>query len=61
MAEKNSCQSNKVGLGIVFGSMAGVLIGAITGEMGLWIAIGTAMGICFGAAFSNCESKDDEE
>jgi hypothetical protein len=27
--------------------------------MGLWISIGTAMGVCFGSAFSSNASEDE--
>ena len=56
--DPSSKSENNGGLGLVLGSSFGVLIGSITGQMGLWICIGTAMGICFGSAFSSNASED---
>lgn len=59
--EKCESDSSNVGLGLVFGSSFGVIVGSITGDIGFWVAIGTGLGICFGAAFSSSKEFTEED
>jgi len=51
-----------IGISLVAGSSIGVVVGAITGNIGFWIAIGTGIGIVIGAAIAaRRESQEAEE
>tara|TARA_B100000809_G_C15043184_1_gene496328 strand:+ start:683 stop:904 length:222 start_codon:yes stop_codon:yes gene_type:complete len=56
-----SCLAPWIIGGAALGIIVEVLIGDVTGQLGIWISIGTAMGICFGTAFSsNSTSLEDD-
>ena len=38
-----------VGVALTFGSTLGIVIGSLTDNMGLWIAVGVTFGVCIGA------------
>jgi hypothetical protein len=38
-----------VGIALTFGSVLGLVIGSLTDNMGLWIAVGVTFGMCIGA------------
>ena len=51
-----------IGISFVAGLIIGIVVGAVTDNMGLWIAIGTVIGIVVGAAISTLQaSREDEE
>ncbi len=51
-----------IGIGLVAGVSIGVVVGAITDNMGFWIAIGTAIGLLVGAVIAaRRESQEAEE
>ena len=39
-----------VGIALTFGLTLGIVIGSLTDNMGLWIAVGVTFGMCIGAA-----------
>ncbi len=51
-----------IGISFVAGLTIGIVVGAVTDNMGLWIAIGTVIGIVVGAVIATVRtSQEDEE
>ena len=51
-----------IGISFVVGMNIGIVVGAVTDNMGLWIGIGTAIGIVVGAMIATVlTSREDEE
>ena len=50
-----------IGIGLVAGTSIGVVVGAITDNMGFWIAIGTAIGIVVGAVIATVRTSPAAE
>ena len=50
-------------IGIIFvaGLTVGIVVGAVTDNMGLWIGIGTAIGLVFGAAIATILTRSEAE
>ena len=49
------------GIGFVAGLSVGIVVGAVTDNMGLWIGIGTAIGLIFGAAIATVLTRQESE
>ena len=52
MSEKQKSQNKLIGIGLINGLIIGVVVGAVTDNMGFWIAMGTSLGFVFGAGLS---------
>lgn len=49
------------GIGFVAGLNIGIVVGAVTDNMGFWIGIGTAIGLVFGAAIATVLTRHEAE
>ncbi len=49
------------GIGFIAGLSVGIVIGAVTDNMGFWIGIGTAIGLVFGAAIATVLTRQEPE
>lgn len=49
------------GIGFIAGLSVGIVVGAVTDNMGLWIGIGTAIGLIFGAAIATVLTRQESE
>jgi len=52
LSDRKRCQNNLIGIGITIGVVIGTVVGAVTDNMGFWIAVGTSLGLIFGAGLS---------
>ena len=50
-----------IGIGLVAGISIGVVVGAVTDNMGLWIGLGTTLGIVVGAAIATVRTNPAAE
>ena len=50
-----------IGIGFVAGLSIGIVVGAVTDNMGFWIAIGTTVGLVFGAAIATVLTRQETE
>ena len=50
-----------IGISLVAGVSIGVVVGAITDNMGFWIGIGTAIGLLVGAAIATLRTSQEAE
>lgn len=50
-----------VGVGLALVAGTGTAIGAVTQNIGLWLAIGTGMGVAMGVALIASESGNDDD
>ena len=50
-----------IGIGFVAGLSIGIVVGAVTDNMGFWIAIGTTIGLVFGAAIATVLARQETE
>lgn len=46
-----------VGLGICFGSGMGIVLGAILGNVALWLSVGAAVGVVLGSSYDLIKKK----
>ncbi len=49
------------GIGFIAGLSVGIVVGAVTDNMGFWIGIGTAIGLVFGAAIATVLTRQESE
>ena len=49
------------GIGFIAGLSIGIVLGAVSDNMGLWIGLGTALGIVFGAAIATVLTRRESE
>jgi uncharacterized membrane protein YfcA len=52
--------STQIGLGIALGAGLGAAVALVIGSGGLWLALGVALGIVFGASMWRRKSEYDE-
>lgn len=51
-----------IGISFVVGLTIGIVVGAVTDNMGIWIAMGTVIGLIAGAVIATVlTSREDEE
>ncbi len=50
-----------IGIGLIAGLNIGIVVGAVTDNMGFWIAIGTAIGLILGAAIATLRTRQAGE
>ena len=49
----NSKDASNAGIGLAIGAGFGLAIGTITGNIALWLPIGTILGLIFGGTWTN--------
>ncbi len=57
MSDKHISRNKLIGIGFIIGIMIGIVVGVITENMGFWIAMGTTLGLVFGAGLSTQMKK----
>ena len=50
-----------IGISFVAGLIIGIVVGAVTDNMGLWIAIGTVIGLLIGAVLASRAAEDNDD
>jgi hypothetical protein len=58
-ANQRTCKGSGLALGLPVGVGIGAAMGSATHNMGVWLSIGAALGVCFGLAISyfKCERQ----
>ena len=50
-----------IGISFVAGLTIGIVVGALTDNMGLWIAMGTVIGLLIGAVLASRAAEDNDD
>ena len=50
-----------IGISFVVGLTVWIVVGSVTGDMGLWVSMGTLIGLVFGAAIASLIARQETE
>ena len=60
LSDKHKNQTNLIGIGLTIRIVIGTVIGAVLDNIGFWLAMGTSLGLVFGAGLSAQQQKKSD-